>query len=86
MWEGNKRQAGSLKSIIFDEAKLILGCSKNFNGAIRENMGLDTVQSRSDKAKLKWWYKLVILFEDRYHKQEWNFLFTMSRYEPFFFN
>ena len=31
-------------------------------------MGLDTLQSRGDRAKLKWWYKLATLPED----QEWN--------------
>ena len=39
-------------------------------------MGLDTLQSRRDRAKLKWWYKLATLPEDRYPKQlfnqEWN--------------
>ena len=39
-------------------------------------MGLDTFQSRRDRAKLKWWYKLATLPEDRYPKQlfnqEWN--------------
>ena len=29
-------------------------------------MGLDTLQSRRDRAKLKWWYKLTTLLEDRY--------------------
>ena len=29
VWEGNKRQAGSLESIILDGAKQILGCSSN---------------------------------------------------------
>ena len=39
-------------------------------------MGLDTLQSCRDRAKLKWWYKLATLPEDRYPKQlfnqEWN--------------
>ena len=39
-------------------------------------MGLDTLQSRRDRAKLKWWYKLTTLPEYRYPKQlfnqEWN--------------
>ena len=60
MWEGNKSQAGSLESIILD----------------RGDMGLDTLQSRRDRAKLKWWYKLATMPEDRYPKQlfnqEWN--------------
>ena len=68
MWEGNKRRAGSLESIILDGAKRILGCSKTCNEAVRGDMGLDTLQSSRDRAKLKWWYKLTTLPEDRYPK------------------
>ena len=65
VWEGNKSQAGSLESIILDGAKRILGCSsKTCNEAVRGDMGLDTLQSHRDKAKLKWWYKLATLPED----------------------
>ena len=39
-------------------------------------MGLETLKSRWDKAKLKWWYKLATMPQDRYPKQlfsqEWN--------------
>ena len=46
------------------------------NKAVTGDMGLDTLQSRKDRAKLKWWYKLATLPEDRYPKQlfnqEWN--------------
>ena len=77
VWEGNKSQAGSLESIILDGAKQILGCSsKTCNEAVRGYMGLDTLQRRRDRAKLKWWYKLATLPEDGYPKQlvnqEWN--------------
>ena len=77
VWEGNKSQAGSLQSIILDGAKWNLGCSsKTCNEAVRGEMGLDTLHSRRDRAKLKWWYKLATLPEDRYPKQmfnqEWN--------------
>ena len=66
-----------MESIILDGAKRILGCSsKTCNEAVRGNMGLDTLQSRRDREKLKWWYKLATLPEDRYPKQlfnqEWN--------------
>ena len=55
VWEGNKSQAGSVESIILDGAKWILGCSsKTCNEAVRGDMGLDTLQSRRDRAKLKW--------------------------------
>ena len=77
VWEDNKSRAGSLESIILDRAKRILGCSsKTCNETVRGDMGLDTLQIRRDRAKLKWWYKLATLPEDRYHKQlfnqEWN--------------
>ena len=36
------------------------------NEAARGDMGLDTLQSRRDRAKLKWWYKLATLPEDKY--------------------
>ena len=73
VWEGNKSQAGSLESIILDGAKRILGCSsKTYNEAVREEMGLDTLQSLRDRVKLKWWYKLATLPEDTYPKQLFN--------------
>ena len=54
-----------MESIILDGAKRILGCSsKTCNEAVRGDMGLDTLQSRRDRANLKWWYKLAILRED----------------------
>ena len=31
---------------------------KTCNEAIRGDIGLDTLQSRRDRAKLQWWYKL----------------------------
>ena len=58
-------------------AKEILGCSsKTCNEAVRGDMGLETLKSRRDKAKLKWWYKLATMPQDMYPKQlfsqEWN--------------
>ena len=53
VWEGNKAQAAALGG-----AKRILGCS--CNEAVRGDMGLDSLQGRRDKAKLKWWYKQSI--------------------------
>ena len=77
VWGGNKSQAGSLESILLDGAKRILGCSsKTCNEAVRGDISLDTLQRCRDRAKLKWWYKLTNLSEDRYPKQlfnqEWN--------------
>ena len=43
---------------------------------LEETWALDTLQSCTDRATLKWWYKLATLPEDRYPKQlfnqEWN--------------
>ena len=32
-------------------------------------MGIETLKSRRDRAKLKWWYKLATMPEDRFPKQ-----------------
>ena len=56
------RQVLSIPYIILNGAKQILGCSsKPCNEAVRGDMGLDTLQSRRDRSKLKWWYKLATL-------------------------
>ena len=51
-------------------AKRILGCSsRTCNEAVRGDMGLESLQGCRDKAKLKWWYKLACMEDDRYpHK------------------
>ena len=77
VWEGNKSQADALESIILGGAKRILGCSsKTCNEAVRGDMGIETLKSRRDRAKLKWWYKLATMPEDRFPKQlfsqEWD--------------
>ena len=68
MWEANKTQAATLESVMLRGAKHILGCSsKTCNEAIRGDMGLDMLQGRRDKNKLKW-YKLAALPGNRYPK------------------
>ena len=48
-------------------AKHILGCSsKTCN---RGDMCLETLQGRRDKAKLKLWYRLASMSEDRYPRR-----------------
>ena len=42
------------------------------NEAVRGDMGLDALQSRRVRAKLKWLYKLATLPEDRYLTQLFN--------------
>ena len=54
-------------------AKRILGCSsKTCNEAVRGDMGLETLKSRRDKAKRKWWYKLASMSAGRYPRQLFN--------------
>ena len=77
VWEGNKAQAAALESVMIGGAKCILGCSsRTCNEAVRGDMGLDSLQGRRDKAKLKWWYKVATMPEHRYSRklfvQEWN--------------
>ena len=77
VWEGNKAQAAALESVMIGGAKRTLGCSsRTCNEAVRGDMGLDSLQGRRDKAKLKWWYKVATMPERRYPRklfvQEWN--------------
>ena len=54
VWECNKGQANALESIILEGAKKIVGCSsRTCNEAVRGDMGIDTLRSCRDKAKLK---------------------------------
>ena len=67
MWEGNKAQAAALESVMIGGAKRILGCSsRTCNEAVRGDMGLDSLQGRRDKAKLKRWYKVATMPEHWY--------------------
>ena len=53
-----------------------VGFLRTCNEAVRGDMGLDSLQGRRDKAKLKWWYKVATMPEHRYSRkifvQEWN--------------
>ena len=50
------KSARALESILLGGAKKILGCSsKMCNEAVWGDMGLETLKSRRDRAKLKWW-------------------------------
>ena len=67
VWDCNKNQASALEAIILGGAKKILGCSsKTCNEAVRGDMGLDSLSSRRDRAKLKWWHNLCTMKGDRY--------------------
>ena len=71
------RYIAVLESVMIGGAKRILGCSsRTCNEAVRGDMGLDSLQGRRDKAKLKWWYKVATMPEHRYSRkvfvQEWN--------------
>ena len=66
VWEGNKCQTAALESVMLGGAKRILGCSsRTCNEAVRGDMGLETLQGRRDKSKLRVWYKLASMSEDR---------------------
>ena len=66
VWDCNKNQASALETIILGGAKKILGCSsKTCNEEVRGDMGLDTLSSRQDRAKLKWWHNLCTMKGDR---------------------
>ena len=70
VWEGNKSQTAALESVMLGGAKRILGCSsKTCNEAVRGDMSLETLQGRRDKSKLKVWYKLASMSEDRYPRK-----------------
>ena len=74
VWEGNKTQVAALESVVLGGAKRILGCSsRTCNEAVRGDMGLETLQGRTDMAKLKWWSSMS---GERYPRKlfnlEWN--------------
>ena len=65
VWDCNKNQASALEAIILGGAKKILGCScKTCNEAVRGDMSLDSLSSRRDRAKLKWWHNLCTMKGD----------------------
>ena len=71
-WNCNKNQASAVETIILGGAKMTLGCSsKTCNEAVRGDMGLDTLSSRRDTAKLTWCHNLCIMKGDtcRYPSQ-----------------
>ena len=59
IWKCTKSQGSTLECILLGGAKKIFRCSsRTCNEAVRGNMGLETLKSCREKAKLKWWYKL----------------------------
>ena len=74
IWDCNMSQARALESIILGEAKKNLGCSsKTCNEAVWGDMDLE---SRRDRVKMMWWYKVCRLLDNRYPmqllSQEWE--------------
>ena len=66
VWKGNK-ESGRFFGIHN------IGWSGSLGVLLRPAMRqLEAFQSRRDRAKLKWWYKLATLPEDRYPKQLFN--------------
>ena len=53
------------------ELSIIHGCSsRTCNEAVRDDIGLDTLQGHRDRAKLKWWYKVVSIASDMVSKED----------------
>ena len=68
-----KSKIDALESIILGGAKRILGCSsKTCIEVVGGDMGLESLKCRRDKSKLKWWYKLMKMPENKYAKQVFN--------------
>ena len=66
IWDCNKSQAIALQSVTIGCARKMLGCSsETCNKAIRWDMVSDTLRSCRDKAKLKGWYKLLSMPDDK---------------------
>ena len=66
IWDCNKSQA---RSTLLGGAKKILGCSSKLcDETVWGDMGLETLKSRRDRAKLKWCYKVCRLLDNRYPK------------------
>ena len=73
VWHCNKSQAVALEAVLLGGAKRILGCSsKTCNEAVRGDMGIQTLEGRRDEAKLKLWYKLASMSEDRYPRKAFD--------------
>ena len=78
VWEGNKSQAAAPESVLLGVVSVSLGALQRH--AMRQLGGIwvliYTLHGHREKAKLKWWYKLVTMSEDRYPKklfsQDWN--------------
>ena len=69
VWACNKRQTASLESVQLGAAKKILGCSsKTCNEAVKGDMGLKSLKGRRDRCRLKWWYKVSNLGNERYSR------------------
>ena len=70
VWDGNGSHVATLEDIMLGGAKCVLGCSsKTSNEAVWGDMGLEVLQGRHDKRKLRWWYKIVSMPLFRYPEQ-----------------
>ena len=77
IWDCSKGQANAVESIILGGAKTILGYScRTCNEAVRGDVGVDNLRRCRERAKVKWWYTLASMPEDRFPKQlfseRWN--------------
>ena len=54
----------SLKCSTAAQHRSVKPANRTCNEAVKGDMGLDTLKSRRNKTKLKWWYTLASMHED----------------------
>ena len=81
LYDPQRRKVFYSRDVKFNETKREIETEsttipKTCNKAVREDMGLETLQGRRDKSKLKLWYKLASMSEDTYPRrvfsQDWD--------------
>ena len=72
VWNTNKCQAKDLESIQWHACKHILGCSMTTcDKPVLSELGLETLKYRIDFCKLKWYYKIKHMNDERLSFKLW---------------
>ena len=84
VWNANKCQAKALESIQLRACKYILGCSvTTCDEPVLADLGLETLKYRRDFRKLKWYYKVKRMTDERLPfkllANEWDTVKTRGR-------
>jgi Reverse transcriptase (RNA-dependent DNA polymerase) len=67
--EPNKKQYARFETVQLKAAKCIMQCAVSTPSvAVRGDLGLETLEERRELAKLKWWFKVIRMEENRYPK------------------